>query len=608
MSAAASIAIADAHGGGGASLCSDENDAPNNASPRKVGSPKKRGEKRKSPSKGLGGMVLNPLPPLLPPPLPPSSLPLPLPAPPITRSITPPPPLQCRGVSEGFFGPALTFAAKSMEHTAKQLRQWAMEPDLGVKSFAKSMLSTSRSICIPYHGVLLDRASNLQEGFVFRAVSCSGNCSNGKRCSHCTSKIYVSNKVRGCIEHDVERVGKHATIANISRNPALAATEINTIRDENRRLRRQLAHVVLMDAIDKDGAMFPEGIEGNQIRKAVGIMDGSISKVLQSDATLSVELELWQVHAEHISKISKDGGKRRGRQAYHPMLMNWAIAFLARTSSSTYNEVAKIMMLPNISTVYRKTADLITTKNDKAYCLHMNTIRSISDRARRENWTSNQRIGAIAQDSANINSGIEHDYVTNTLKGGDESHSVATLSRMFSVLAQKMKDAECNEDEGVHQNSIMDNLPLAQEHLVFKFSSIDPHIKCSEIVASVNVTKVTPGVITSVIIALRDLLPLVGLHIGMATSDAAGCNWVSYRDTLSSHTFRDALPRVILDKYPMVNFDAKCLMTDPVTNEWIVFLPDMPHLTKDIATSLELSSSKTSKRNLMRGKSPSICR
>ncbi len=118
------------------------------------------------------------------------------------------------------------------------------------------------------------------------------------------------------------------------------------------------------------------------------------------------------------------------------------------------------MMLPNISTVYRKTAELITTKNDKAYCMHMNTIHSISDRAHRENWTSNQRIGAIAQDFANINSGIEHDYVTNTLKGGDESHSIATLSRMFLALAQTVKDAGCNEDDGVHQNSILDNLPF----------------------------------------------------------------------------------------------------------------------------------------------------
>jgi hypothetical protein len=97
---------------------------------------------------------------------------------------------------------------------------------------------------------------------------------------------------------------------------------------------------------------------------------------------------------------------------------------------------------------------------------------------------------------------------------------------------------------------------------------------------------------------------MVGLEIGMATSDAAGCNWVSFWDTLSTHTFRDALPREILDKYPTVDFDVKCLMTNPFSKQWIVFLPDMPHLTKNIVTSLELSSSKNSKRNLMYGKVP----
>ena len=131
---AAGIAIADAHGGGGASFCPDENDASNIESPHKVGSPKKRGVKRKSPSRGLGGMVLHPLPPPMPPALR------------STRSITPPPapPSECMGIYRvGFFGPALTFAAKSMEHTANQLRQWAKEPNLGVKSFANSILSVS---------------------------------------------------------------------------------------------------------------------------------------------------------------------------------------------------------------------------------------------------------------------------------------------------------------------------------------------------------------------------------------------------------------------------------------------------------------------------------
>ena len=191
-----------------------------------------------------------------------------------------------------------------------------------------------------------------------------------------------------------------------------------------------------MDAMEKDGAVFPDGAEGDRIRKVVNIINGPISDALCLNSATE-GLEIWQIHSEHISKVSSDGKRKRGRQKHHPMLMNWAMAFLSRTLRRTYNEVAKIMMLPCIGTVYRKTAEIISTKNDKAYCLHMNTIRSISDRADREGWTCHQRIGVIAQDSANINAGIEHDYVTNTLKGGDKSHSVAALSRMFQSLAQR---------------------------------------------------------------------------------------------------------------------------------------------------------------------------
>jgi len=110
--------------------------------------------------------------------------------------------------------------------------------------------------------------------------------------------------------------------------------------------------------------------------------------------------------------------------------------------------------------------------------------------------------------------------------------------------------------------------------------------------------------ITAIMISLRNLLPMVGLEIGMVTSNAAGCNWVSFRDTLSTHTFRDALLCEILDKYSKVDFDVKCLMTNLFSKQWIVFFPDMPHLTKNIVTSLELSSLKNSKHNLMYGKIP----
>ena len=75
----------------------------------------------------------------------------------------------------------------------------------------------------------------------------------------------------------------------------------------------------------------------------------------------------------------------------------------------------------------------------------------------------------------------KHDYVSNTLKGGDESHCIATLSRMFNAMAQKVKDAQSSDDDerensptlAVQQNSILDNHLMAEEHLVFKFSRLD---------------------------------------------------------------------------------------------------------------------------------------
>jgi hypothetical protein len=219
-------------------------------------------------------------------------------------------------------------------------------------------------------------------------------------------------------------------------NPAMAAMEIRMAREEIRRLRYEFARAVLQKVIEKDGAVLPDGAAGDQIRQAMGIMDGPVTKALQLGAAQEM-LELWWIHTEYINRVFENGEKGRGCQnaTYHPnKFMNWAIAFLARTSSGTYNEVAKIFMLPHISTVYRKMAEIITTKNDKAYCLHMNTIQCISDRAHRENWTSYQRIGAIAQDSTNINSRINKISLTFTPTPLEVAKSSIVALIIFSVF------------------------------------------------------------------------------------------------------------------------------------------------------------------------------
>jgi hypothetical protein len=90
----------------------------------------------------------------------------------------------------------------------------------------------------------------------------------------------------------------------ISMNPAMAAMKICMAREEIRCLRRELARTVLQKAINKDGAVLSDGAAGNQIRQAVGIMDGPVTEALQSGAAPEA-LELCRVHTvlAHITVI-----------------------------------------------------------------------------------------------------------------------------------------------------------------------------------------------------------------------------------------------------------------------------------------------------------------
>jgi hypothetical protein len=182
----------------------DENEASNILvlSPCKGDCQTKRGEQRKSPSRGSGGLVLHPLPPPLPPALQ------------SKHRITPPPTLQCKEVYTSFFGLTLIFAAKSMQHTANQLQQWAKVPDFGVNSFTCSLLLKIWSICQLNQGVVLDRmCKSSSKGFIFCAKSCSGDCINGPQCSYCISKINVMKKIQQSNDCIVKCAGKQATIS-----------------------------------------------------------------------------------------------------------------------------------------------------------------------------------------------------------------------------------------------------------------------------------------------------------------------------------------------------------------------------------------------------------
>ncbi len=95
-----------------------------------------------------------------------------------------------------------------------------------------SLRSQSRDMCLPFYGVLVSRADDPSNGFVFSSVICSRDCSSGTRCSSCASRI-VRQEIKFSVESDVQRrAAKRTMIKNIANNPVLAATKICTLHKE----------------------------------------------------------------------------------------------------------------------------------------------------------------------------------------------------------------------------------------------------------------------------------------------------------------------------------------------------------------------------------------
>jgi len=355
--------------------------------------------------------------------------------------------IPCIGLNSGSSGTVLSFVAHSMLNTAHQLLDWTRDKDGGLNKFASSVLATSTHLLLPWRGMVVNRAKDALNGFVISSVKCTlktlmgGNNSKSERCDCCLENKKKCQEIIRSKHGPITQVpNRKSRIDYIAQNPAKAELEIRHLRAENKRLNAQLARDVMNQHLEERGAK----IRNKKLERTVegvNIMSPTIEKALEDGGDVEA-LELWKIHREHLNKQYENGGKKRGRAArVDPVLLDWAVAFLAKTSVSVYKEVAKVMLLPDIRLVQRRTAKLVSSSVDKALSMMINNLKRMKERADKEDWTENQRKGCVGFDSANVNSGIQHDYVSNTLVGGDESHSLTSLSKMFHSMAEKVKKA-----------------------------------------------------------------------------------------------------------------------------------------------------------------------
>ena len=143
-----------------------------------------------------------------------------------------------------------------MQNTARQLMKWASESDVGIASFHASGLSQSQGSCLPHFGMIMDRAPDPTDGYVFHAESCPGSCivgcSNSNQCCDvCKSKkgMNLAKEIRKLpLALSKKHAGERSSIHNIANNPNLANIEIPALPDEVKQLKREATIRAVLDA------------------------------------------------------------------------------------------------------------------------------------------------------------------------------------------------------------------------------------------------------------------------------------------------------------------------------------------------------------------------
>ena len=343
------------------------------------------------------------------------------------------------------------------------------------------------------------------------------------------------------------------------------------------------------------------------------------------------ERELWEIHFQHVANVTRRDGKTKGIRYEQPIL-DLAIAILASTSHSVYDRLQKVFKLPDRSYVCRLSAKKVTTKGTKLRNIHTNTLSTMNEffKGKKMNRKHPARIGKISMDAVNINSTLEHDKKSNLICGMDQTLSLTTVKQQFSSLVRGSKsneaesseaDAEAttgtgdseassgetNDDFGYGEaSSIIDNLLLADQNLCLRWTSLDPDVKMSEIIATIDVSKTTPEVVAALAIEAMDIAASTyGIYTSSMFADDAGEN-AKFADTFSVLAAKDLMDEAQVKDYEAkgVDLSVRVGFNDLTTGNLVALIPDMPHLSKNVVTAMEFSSKKNQKRNLRRGKKP----
>ena len=346
----------------------------------------------------------------------------------------------CEGIAQNMNAQVVSiFVAEALRDRSIKLMEEAMKPNPSNNALAAASILSSR----PYKALMCRELPPLDDGeggIIIVSESCLGHAS----CTT-TQRPLTERPTQGharCVEcrkratkgrREIERAVASATtttsspqdkIKTIAQHPIKAEHEIIRLRSENKELKKAKSE------LEKKEQTVPDPKQ--LITSMIQLVDVEIAKEKKNrkDAGVVTEKEMWLIHTKHMLNVFlADGNMRQVKQAEE--LVVWAIVLHARTSNRVYKEIAKVMKLSHISTVYKKGNELVSTGSTRAFSLCTVTLSMLSQMADRKKWNDNQRLVFLAIDSANINTGLQWDYVRQQMVGGCEGGSYQQVRQMF---------------------------------------------------------------------------------------------------------------------------------------------------------------------------------
>jgi hypothetical protein len=146
-------------------------------------------------------------------------------------------------------------------------------------------------------------------------------------------------------------VHSKTNIRFIAGTPKLAEQEMRKSRDEIRRLKRENMKLALKNEMKHAGVFIDDPKKVDAMHLALTTAKDVVVKTEDVDED---SCDFLQVHYDHVHKNQehfKRGGKKDSGIRHHPVLTNFAMSLLAKTSHAVHRTVAMAMGLPALRTV-----------------------------------------------------------------------------------------------------------------------------------------------------------------------------------------------------------------------------------------------------------------